>query len=140
MSVGSLQRSYISLNLKFLSPQSHLQNFITTQVCLFWNDGLPLAFSTLSPWAPSSIPPETHHRSNISIIIITSLSSVSKIHLKPIIGPAAKLHHAGLFVKREIFDVHLTRGMVDRRRLPLRLIHDTLFFKHIDIMKKNIIF
>ena len=41
------------------------------------------------------------------------------LYLKPIIGPAAKLHHASLFVEREILNVHFTRAVVYSWRLPL---------------------
>jgi hypothetical protein len=42
-------------------------------------------------------------------------------HLKPVVGPAAKLHDAGLLVEGKVLDVHLARRVVDRGRLPLHL-------------------
>ena len=60
--------------------------------------------------------------------------SLSCFYLKAIIGPATKLHHASLLVKREVFHIHLgkifrhlpllintdlTGGVVDCRRFPL---------------------
>ena len=63
-------------------------------------------FNIVSMCMASSIPPETHHRFNISIIIInitiddiSLVSLVSLVSMKPIIGPAAKLQDARLFVK-----------------------------------------
>ena len=45
------------------------------------------------------------------------------LYLKPIIGPAAKLHHASLFVEREILNVDLAGGLINGWRLPL---HETM--------------
>ena len=45
----------------------------------------------------------------------------SHAHLFAVIGPGAKLHDAGLLVKREVLDVYLTRGLVDGRGFPLHL-------------------
>ena len=42
-----------------------------------------------------------------------------EFHLKSIIGPATKLHDAGLLVEGEVFHVHLTGAVVDGRGLPL---------------------
>ena len=42
-------------------------------------------------------------------------------HLKPIVSPASKFHDASLLVKGEILHVHLTRGVVDGRGLPLKM-------------------
>ena len=40
-------------------------------------------------------------------------------HLKPVIGPAAKLHDASLLVEWEVLNVHLARGVVNGRGPPL---------------------
>ena len=40
-------------------------------------------------------------------------------HLEAVVGPAAELHDAGLLVEGEVLHVHLARGVVDGRRLPL---------------------
>ena len=50
----------------------------------------------------------------------------SVTHLKAIVRPAAKLHDAGLLIKREIFDIHLAWGMIDSGWLPL---HQTVVIK-----------
>ena len=51
---------------------------------------------------------------------------VAQIHLKSVVGPAAKLEDARLFVKGKIFDVNLATRLVDGRRFPFnqsRVVH-----------------
>ena len=55
------------------------------------------------------------------LILKSFKSSIWGTYLKPVIGPAAKLHDAGLLVEGEVLDVHLARRVIDRRRLPLHL-------------------
>ena len=42
-------------------------------------------------------------------------------HLKTIVRPTSKFHDTCLFIKREVLDVHLARGVVDCGRFPLNI-------------------
>ena len=49
---------------------------------------------------------------------ILSRKNIHHVYLKPIIGPAAKLHNTCLLIKREVLHIHLTGGVIDGRRSP----------------------
>ena len=49
----------------------------------------------------------------------SSLSSFIHLYLKSVISPTAEFHHAGLFIKRKILNIHFTRRVVNSWWFPL---------------------
>ena len=62
-----------------------------------------------------------HHRNGHHQGRVDHHYHIHHLYLKPIIGPAAKLHDTSLFIKREVLHIHLTGTMIDSWWSPLHL-------------------